>query len=114
MPYAVNSMDDSADGMERLRSQSEFILLAYPKVGETVETLRDEWIADLDSCMRPDGFDFAAAEQAIRDYCEERSDYLVRCLADLPAEPDDDADEPDFDESPVTFRLYVEEGGDAD
>lgn len=103
--YAINSMDCAAEGMERLRSQSEFILLAYPSAESTVADLREQWQADIDSCARSDSFDYSAARAAIADYCAERESYLQR---ELRAVPWDELDGDDM-ESAVAFRLYVEE-----
>ena len=66
--YLVTSIDLCAQGYERLRRQSEIILLAYPTSATTPEELKADLIADLDSCMRDDGFDYDAATAAIETY----------------------------------------------
>lgn len=115
--FSVSSVDDSAEGMERLRDQSEFILLAYPGEGAKPAELTEQWSADLDSVGRPDGFGFALAESVIRDYCEERGDYLAAILAERSSamreerlaaiNADDSGDDvPEESEWPP-IRLYV-------
>lgn len=125
--YTVSGLDCSADGMERLRDQSEFILLADPSPSDpdeaTPAALCEQWIADLDSVMREDGFDYQQAESAIRTYCEEatESGYLPAKLAERRAmleeatrqaaeagELDENGElsEEFFAELPA-FRLYV-------
>ena len=111
--YSVSGMDSAAEGMERLRDQSEFILLAYPAPDSTPESLADEWAADLDSVARPDGFGFDLAESVVRAWAAANADYLKRELEQSalwqsgcnPSGLDcDDWDSPD---ATVTFRLYV-------
>ena len=67
--YSVTGVDTSADGMERLRSQSEFILLTYPAAESTPSDLAAQWLADMDSTDMGDGFSYTAAEHAISDLC---------------------------------------------
>lgn len=103
--YRINGVDDSADGMERLRSQSEIILLAYPHEGDSPLFLQQSWLEDLDSCERPEGFDYAAADSAIRAYCRESADYLRRLLQSAtPGDPEGG------ETDPRPFRLYMESG----
>ena len=68
MRFSVTTVDFTVQGYERLRSQDEFILTAYPSKGETGADVLDELIADLDAYARPDAFDYAAAEAALRAY----------------------------------------------
>lgn len=112
--YEISGVDDSADGMERLRSQSEFILLAYPgeQYDMTPAELAAEWILDIQTHAQPDGFCYHAAEHAIREYASDSESYLggllesrrqaVRqALAEAGGDPD--GFEPDW----PPFRLYV-------
>lgn len=46
MPHQVTSLEICADGMERLRNQSEWILLAYASGPADVESVLSEWRAD--------------------------------------------------------------------
>jgi hypothetical protein len=122
--YTVTGLDCSAEGMERLRDQSEFILIAYPAPDDTPESLCAEWLSDLDSVMREDGFDFEQAELAIRAYVADatESGYLPHKLAENKAilegfsTPAAHARRyvAEEDESPA-FRLYVRDNApDAD
>lgn len=111
--YTVSGLDCSAEGMERLRDQSEFILLAYPDADATPESLAAEWIRDMESSDQGDGFDYDAAALAIRRYCEAatESGYLPAKLTENASyiggnNPTGlDLDESDFESAP--FRLYV-------
>lgn len=103
--YQVNSLETCADGFERLRYQDEFILLAYPGGNdESPESIVDDWIQDMDSCARPDGFDYEAAERAVRQWAADNRPLIEAELAtaEFPTE-----EEADMGES-VTFRLYVQ------
>jgi hypothetical protein len=114
--YRVNSTDDSAEGMERLRSQREFILLADP-ADYTLGDLERQWIDDLDGGgERQEGFDYAAAEAAIRDYVKGNGEALQAALEArrrmIAAEAEragvEELEEDYFAELPP-FRLYVED-----
>lgn len=102
--YTVTGFDAAVDGMERLRNQDEFILLAYPSADSTVADLRSQWESDLQVCDRPDGFDYDAARATIAEFCEERADYLRSEILSLslymPEEELEDCEG-------ATFRLYV-------
>lgn len=67
--YEVTTFDVCTQGFERLRSNSEFILVAYPNGRSGAGTLRKQWLDDLQSCERPEGFDYGAAKLAIGRYC---------------------------------------------
>jgi hypothetical protein len=69
--YRVTTFDVCAPGFERLRSESEFILCAYPNGRSGWRTLRDEWLADLRGADRGEGFDFAAARREVCRYAAE-------------------------------------------
>lgn len=66
--YRVTSFDVCWSGFERLRSPAEFILIAYPNGRSGWRTVRDEWLRDLDSCDRGEGFDLAAARREVCRY----------------------------------------------
>ena len=72
--YEVASMDYCAPGFERLRNQDEFILCAYPAPGAGWRALQRDWLQDIESCDRPDGFDYPAARRAVRAYCSKLRD----------------------------------------
>jgi hypothetical protein len=105
--YSVSGVDDAAEGMERLRDQSEFILVAYASGGESPAEIGEQWLRDVDSCGREDGFDYDAAEHAIRQYISDATesgylDSLIGRARDV-AGSDESADE--MESTPL--RLYV-------
>ncbi len=70
--YTVNECDASADGMERLRNQDEFILIS----GATADShdpraIFEGFLEDIQSCARPDEFDYDACEKALHDWFDE-------------------------------------------
>ena len=82
--YEITSLDDSADGMERLRDQDEFILIASPSRGDTPADLGREFESDLQVCARDDDFDYDAARACISAYVQDNGGDLSRLLADAP------------------------------
>lgn len=107
--YEVTSMDICCQGFERLRNQSEFLLVAYPDAKATPDSLMAEWLSDIQACARPDAFDYDAAESAVRTYVDGSRDAISRALASLEwPEPNDDS-EPDEGESVCAF-LFVDCG----
>lgn len=104
--YHVTSLDCSAEGMERLRSQSEFIALAYAGADTSPEDILRELREDLDSCDRGDGFDFDAARDAIQQWAQNGGlslitwelSQLIKAQARGELSLEDDA---------PAFRLYV-------
>ncbi len=105
MAYTVTTFDLCVQGFERLRRHSEFILCAYPHAGETPSDLESEWLADIQACMREDGFDYDAAEAAVKEFVAENLAYLGDHLNGI--EPTPEGDESD---NPLTAFLYVETG----
>lgn len=105
MRYEVTTVDLTVQGFERLRSQSEFILNAYPsKTDEPsaiVQTLKD----DLQTCARPDDFDFDAARAALDEWFDESGIAYLR--SQLAGMEDTDEDEDDDDGNPVVLFVYV-------
>jgi hypothetical protein len=78
MTYEVSTFDVCAIGFERLRSYEEFILTASINADTKGEDIRDQWLDDIEACMRPDGFDYDAARQAVETYWHD----VVRPLFD--------------------------------
>ncbi len=140
MRYEIVTLDTSADGMERLRNQDEFILLAYGDSTSTPVGLIHDWKADVQSCDRGDGFDYAAIDAALDAIS---FDALTREIMGVGRSPKDAAEEAlkaleevnrdahdklrdviatleeiaaDDENGSATFRLYVRDtkGGDAD
>lgn len=105
--YSVTGVDDSADGMERLRDQSEFILIAYASGGEELAEISEQWIRDIDSTDRGGGFDYDAAELAVRSYAEEatESGYLDALIGRARDAAGDDESAEEMEST--TLRLYV-------
>lgn len=68
MAYEVSTFDVCVSGFERLRSQDEFILLASIDAETDGDSLLEQWLSDIQSCDRFDGFDYRAAETAVREY----------------------------------------------
>ena len=64
--YSVTSFDACVPGYERLRSNSEFILVAYPRPQWGKRAMMRAFLEDMESVSRPDGFDYRAARQAVR------------------------------------------------
>lgn len=106
--YTVNSFDDSASGMERLRYQSEFILLAYPHKDSDCADIRQQWLDDIQSCCHPDGFDYEAASAAVNEWCDYNGERISHALGALHREGFALCEEYEC-EGPV-FRLYIETG----
>lgn len=67
--YEVATFDVCVQGFERLRSQSEFILVAHVDATSTWQDVRAEWLGDVQSCDRFDGFDYEAAAAAVNAFC---------------------------------------------
>lgn len=95
----ATTIDVCQPGFERLRSQSEFILLAHPREGDSPSDLKAEWLADIQRCERPDGFDYDAAREAVETFCLDASGYLANVCSDAP--PADESEE-------LTAFLYIE------
>jgi hypothetical protein len=107
--YSVTTLDLCVQGFERLRSNREFILTAYPGQyslpEEIVESLRE----DIQSCMRPDDFDFDAAREAVDSYFDEGTRALLaRELLGI----DWPEEEPEISDFPLTLFLYVRDNAE--
>lgn len=113
--YDVTGLDCAADGMERLRDQSEFILLAY--VGgadETPDSVLEQWLGDVQSVARPDGFNYDGARLALYQWFaqggREQVEGELREVGQAATRGDlnwNDESADEFDS--VAFRLYVKE-----
>lgn len=110
--YHVTSLDCSAEGMERMRSQSEFIAIAYAGSDSTPEDIFAALREDVDSCEREDGFDYDAARKAIQTWGQNGGLSLITWELNqaikAAARGDlnwNDASAAEFDS--VAFRLYV-------
>lgn len=71
--YQVTGFDCSAEGMERLRTQREAILIAcLAGADETAESILAELVGDIQLGAWPEGVDCQAAEQAVKQWAAER------------------------------------------
>jgi hypothetical protein len=68
--YGVSTFDICVSGMERLRSQDEFILLCHPTPATTADEYETQWLSDIDACDRGEDFDFVAVRAIVRDFVE--------------------------------------------
>ncbi len=66
--YEVSTFDVCASGFERLRSYSEFIVTASIDSETKGADLLEQWLSNVDACMRDDDFDYDAARTAIQTY----------------------------------------------
>ena len=86
MSYIVTTFDVCVPGFERLRSQSEFILVAAVWPDMSRQELIDGFEDDLQACGRSDGFRYGECRDVIRGYLADVS--MRRVL--LYVEPADD------------------------
>ena len=68
--YTVNSYDICTPGMERLRSNSEFIIPVRVYHGLKAEEIRTCMLDDIGQYEHPDGFDYGACRKAIKAFCD--------------------------------------------
>lgn len=107
MIYEVTRFDNSAPGMEPLRDQDEFILIAY--LGEDMAPLEilAQWQEDIDSCARPDGFDYLEARAAIDRWAGHNLERIrgeIEFFRDAAKRGDFSWNDEDLE---IPFRLYV-------
>lgn len=65
MKYEPTTFDVCISGMERLRNQNEFMLLAYLVPSTNAKSIREQWLDDMNGCDRFDGFEYDACRIAI-------------------------------------------------
>lgn len=113
MAYHVTTLEVCAEGMERLRAQSEFILCAYAGSDSSPEAIADEWRQDIQTCARPDGFDYDGARAAIDSFMADGGrERLARELAAVPWD-EWEPDGPDSDDcESIPCKLYIETESD--
>jgi hypothetical protein len=68
--YQVNSHDVCVQGFERLRTNDEFILVAYIAPGVTFKALEDALFTEIQVYARPDSFDYVACKKALGEWLE--------------------------------------------
>lgn len=112
--YQVTSLDVSADGMERLRSQSEWILIAGACGPDDSEAVLTAWHED--SFYLPESWDSVAAVEALDSWwhVDGGKEALQRELAAVqwdewkPDGPDSDSGES------IPCRVYIRESADVE
>lgn len=111
--YRVTSLEVCADGMERLRSQSEWILVAGACGPGDAEAVKEAWRED--SFYLPESWDSGAALAALDSWwIEGGRDHLQ---GELNAVPWDEwkPDGPDSDSGEsIPCKLYIQESSNAD
>lgn len=114
MRYEITTLCTAASGMERLRNQREFILLAYPSGPDaTADEMISGLTRDIQSCARPNDFDYEAARKAIADWADDGGrEAIARELAYIEW-GEDEADEWDCEDSPAV-RLYVADNSEGE
>lgn len=100
--YRPNGIDDAAEGMERLRNQREFIILAYPGKESTPAEIAEQWRGDVRSRDAGELNADALATVAVL-YAFANASYLANGLRGI------DWREFDLYEESPTWRLYIEE-----
>lgn len=90
--YEIASFDVCMPGFERMRSASEFILVASVQYGMSKDDLIGAFNDDLQSCMRPDDFDYGGAREVVRAYVNGLDMAQVLQYIDAPKDPEADID----------------------
>ena len=86
--YEVTTFDVCTAGFERLRSTSEFILVASVTPDTTRDDLVSQWMDDLQACDRGDNFDYDAARDCVRDFAPQINTASVLRYVEAPADED--------------------------
>lgn len=102
--YIVTTFDVCCQGFERLRSRSEFILVAYPSKDDDGHTLKAAWLSDFDQSQQELG-DFEAARACVETWCQQHGEAIDEKLRSTFSWRGDD--EPDDDGNPLCAFLYV-------
>lgn len=106
IPYTVNSWDVCSAGNERLRNQTEFMIVTPVGPGTDLADARRGLKADIQSHMQPDWFDYAACKAAIDAWCDT---VLAPRMNDAKANPFADLDfDREDEESDAALFLYVQ------
>ena len=115
--YTVTSFDVCQPGFERLRSNSEFLLVGHVEHNTSREDLRSQFMSDIQACERPDSFDYDAARKVVTDYLA--SVDMVRALmyVEAPVTEDEDGEPVESDEdeeSGCSAYLYIRDNAEDD
>lgn len=105
MRYEVTTVDVCVQGFERLRSQSEFMTVAYLSKTDDPEAVVQSLKDDLQSYAQPDGFDYDAARAALDAWFDEAGIAYLRSTLNGLDDPEEGEDEDDS--NPVMLFVYV-------
>ena len=105
--YEVSSYDVCVSGFERLRSYSEFMLLTQINAESSAADLLQGLLSDIQSCMRPNDFDYAEADRVVCDYFDANIRPLFSKANPFGLDPVDENDSDYCDDSAVSLILYV-------
>lgn len=89
--YDITTFDVCVPGFERLRSNAEFILVASVWPDMSHQDLQTAWLDDMQSCDRPDNFDFDAVRTLVTNFAA--SINMKRALEYVEPSFDDDSGE---------------------
>lgn len=106
MPYEIASYDVCCSGNERLRSYSEFILVAPIRAESTLDELLESLNDDLRSCMREDHFDYDEAKRILTELRESLAPLFAKSNP-FDLEPTPDSDDIDTSDDWPNFYLFV-------
>lgn len=95
--HVLNSHDVCVQGFERLRSQREYILAIPVHRHMSPDETREELLTDLNAVDRGPDFDWDAATDCVRTFCEALKPHAFADVEDR--EPDDE---------PCYLFLYIE------
>src|ERR1700722_20163054 len=65
MAYQINTFDVCTQGFERLRNQDEFILTAIVESDTSADSIREQWLENIQCCDRGDDFDYQDAKDVV-------------------------------------------------
>ena len=99
MSYSLSSYDVCTQGLERLRSYNEFMLVTPVSATMTPTEIGEALNDDLQCCMREDHFDYDAARAVIAEFVARLSPANPFNLD----EPEDDME----DGEPCYLFLYI-------
>jgi hypothetical protein len=105
--FKVTTTDYAMPGMERLRDQDEFILIAYPSYHTSIVEVRNDILADIEAVDRGDDFDYDAAHTAVQAALTAHfgDASLFRAVYEV-----DPASDGESDEEFPAFYVYVRDG----
>lgn len=103
--YTVTTFDVCMAGNERLRNRSEFLLVGYVNPDITKTELTEQFMADIQACERPDGFDYDACRATVMAFMAD-VDMKHALLYVEPAPLGEDGEPPE-DYEPCSAYLFI-------